>query len=197
MSNIDSYSITMTHGVLFIANKGVTWPEPNLPIGYKWPEGWTSPGGTNGGISIKYEATRKEKIDDRAVSPVGYEIVSEKLTVSTKLNGFTLRNLQLSWGGTYTTFPATVDEGAYEMLEGGGSSATREYLWGIEASWNDKGRRRPVRFICNGIAMNGSELALKRDTQIDVALEIMGVADLAQPEGKQLFKLYRNIGDRL
>jgi len=197
MAKIQPYTITLTHGVIYLAQPGTAYPTPALPYGGMWPDGWESPGGTEGGISVKLENTLKEKLDDRAMAEVGFEIVNQKLTVSTKLNSFTLKNLQLVWGGRYLDVDPTTTVPGYELLEGGGSSATQDYLWGIEAGWNDRGTRRPARICFKGMALNGSELMLKRDEQIGIALEIKGLFDLEQPEGKQLFRMWRNTKDVL
>jgi len=196
-TQIKPYTITLTHGTLFIAPPGTVYPTPSLPVGGFWPDGWESPGGTEGGISVKLENTLKEKLDDRAMAEVGFEIVNQKLTVSTKLNYFTLKNLQLVWGGRYLEVDPVVGTPGYELLEGGGSSATQDFQWGIEASWNDRGIRRPARLCFLGIALNGSELMFKRDEQIGISLEIKGLFDLNQPEGKQLFRFWRNTKDAL
>lgn len=194
----DPKNITFASAWLYVSQVGVTRPASTVAYGGDWGAGWRNVGMTTDPVKFTYTPTKTDKVVQQALSKVGVSRTMEKATIVTALAESTLENLQLAYGGIYTQIEQAVGVQGKEVLTVGGSSCISTLQWGIEAYWEkDCGERLPFRLFCIGEAEVGGELAFDKSNILKYPLTIDVSADLAQPINKQMFEIYRVLGNAL
>jgi len=188
--------IIVTPCKIYHSALGLTLPADSLAYGGTWPAGWTQLGLTKAPLSVDYnrEPVYAEIQESLSDIPRGYK--KEALTIETVLAELTLANLNLAWGGEYSTTAAGAGQVAKEELLGGDDVNPLIKQWGFEGLFvSAAGASHPIRFFVSSVmAEVGGKLEFGKADTTGVPLRIMGYSDFTKAAGQRLFKWQKVTG---
>jgi len=133
---------------IYYAPLGEELPDENtVDVGDEWGGEWVNPGDTLTPAVINTSRELYEMMVEQATAAVRSMITKETGSIEVTLAEITGANLQLAFGGTFTTTtPGPAQVGMDEIVAGGNPSPD-QYTWGVEGYWKDSSNvQYAVRF---------------------------------------------------